>query len=128
MGISYHPLFGFDSYLKKISLNYTYLKSDFNETNLLSQYVLDLLRHQFIAEITHSAPLDIIFNWAFRYENRYNFDSYFITDLKLSRSFNNFDLSLSALNLFNKSYMDISGIPLPGRWIKAGINCKINNF
>jgi iron complex outermembrane receptor protein len=128
MGISYHPLFGFDSYLKKISLNYTYLKSDFNETNLLSQYILDLLRHQFIAEITHSAPLDIIFNWAFRYENRYNFDSYFITDLKLSRSFNNFDLSLSALNLFNKSYMDISGIPLPGRWIKAGINCKINNF
>ena len=128
MGISYHPPLNNDSYLKKISLNYTYLKSDFNETNLLSQYILELLRHQFIAEITQSAPLDIIFNWAFRYENRYNFDSYFITDLKLSRSFNNFDLSLSALNLFNKSYMDISGIPLPGRWIIAGINCKINNF
>jgi iron complex outermembrane receptor protein len=128
MGISYCPLFGFDSYLKKIILNYTYLKSNFNETNLLSQYILDLLRHQFIAEITHSAPLDIIFSWAFRYENRYNFDSYFITDLKLSRSFNNFDLSLSALNLFNKLYVDITGIPLPGRWIKAGINCRINNF
>jgi iron complex outermembrane receptor protein len=117
-----------DSYLKKISLNYTYLKSDFNETNLLSQYILELLRHQFITEITYSVPLNIIFNWAFRYENRYNFDSYFIIDLKLSRSFNNFDLSLSALNLFNKSYMDISGIPLPGRWLKAGINFRITNF
>ena len=128
MGISYRPLFGNDSYLKKISLNYTYLISDFKENNLLSQYILNLLRHQFIAEITHSIPYDIVFNWAFRYENRYNFDSYFITDLKLSRSFNNFELSLSALNLFNKSYMDVSGIPLPGRWIKAGISCRINNF
>jgi vitamin B12 transporter len=128
MGISYRPLLNNDSYLKKISLNYTYLKSDFNETNFLSQYILDLLKHQFIAEITHKIPYDIVFNWVFRYENRYNFDSYFIIDLKLSRSFNNFDLSLSALNLFNKSYMDISGIPLPGRWIKADINFRITNF
>ena len=128
MGISYHPWLNNDSFLKKISLNYTYLKSDFSETNLLSQYILDLLRHQFVAEITHSVPLDIIFNWAFRYENRYNFDSYFITDLKISRSFNNFDLYISAINLFNKSYMDITGIPLPGRWIKVGVNCRVNNF
>ena len=128
MGISYRPLLNNNCYLKKISLNYTYLKSDFNETNLLSQYILDLLRHQLIAEITHSVPLDVLFSWAFRYENRYNLNNYFITDLKLSRSFNNLDLSLSALNLFNKSYMDISGIPLPGRWIKAGISYKINNF
>jgi len=128
LSISYSPLVNNTSCLKKISLNYTYLKSDFNETNFLSLYILDLLRHQFIAEITHIVPFDIIFNWAFRYENRYNFDNYFITDLKLSRSFNIFDLSLSALNLFNKSYMDVTGIPLPGRWIKAGINCRINNL
>jgi vitamin B12 transporter len=128
MGISYRPLFSKNSYFQKISLNYSYLKSDFNETNILSQYILDLLRHQFIAEITHSVPFDIIFNWAFRYENRYNYDNYFITDLKLSRSFNFFDLSLSVLNLFNKSYMDVSGIPLPGRWIKAGISCRITKF
>src|ERR1035437_9877311 len=128
MGISYHPFFNNNSYLKKISLNYTYLKSDFHEPNLISQYILDLLRHQVIVEITHSIPYDILFNWTFRYENRYNFDSYFITDLKLSRSFNNFDLYLSAINLFNKAYMDVSGIPLPGRWIKAGISCRINNF
>ena len=128
LAISYCPLFGNNIFFKKVSFAYTYLKSDFNETNFLSQYILDLLRHQFIAEITHAFPLDIVFNWAFRYENRYNFNSYFITDLKLSRSFNNFNLSLSVLNLFNKSYMDVSGIPLPGIWIKAGISCKINNF
>src|ERR1039457_7100508 len=102
MGISYRPLFNKDSFLKKISLDYTYLNSSFTEPGLLSQYILDHLRHQFIAEISHSIVYDILFNWAFRYENRYNFENYFITDLKLSRSFNNFDLSLSALNLFNK--------------------------
>jgi iron complex outermembrane receptor protein len=95
---------------------------------MLSQYILDHLRHQIIAELSHSVVYEIMFNWAFRYENRYNLDNYFITDLKLSRSFNNLELFLSALNLFNKSYLDVSGIPLPGRWIKAGISFKINNF
>jgi iron complex outermembrane receptor protein len=128
IGLTYRPTFNNDSFVKKISLDYTYLTSTFNEPNLISQYILDHLRHQFIAELTHSSVSDILFNWAFRYENRYNFDNYFITDLKLSRSFNNFDLSLAALNLFNKSYMDVSGIPLPGRWIQAGISVKINNF
>jgi iron complex outermembrane receptor protein len=126
--ITFRPLFGADSFIKKLSLNYTYLSSNFNEPNLLSQYILDHLRHQFIGEISHTAPLNIIFNWAFRYENRYNFESYFITDLKLSRSFSMIDLSISALNLFNKSYMDISGIPLPGRWLKAGISFRILGF
>jgi iron complex outermembrane receptor protein len=124
-GVTYRPLFGDDSFVKKISLNYTYLSSDFKEPNLLSQYILDHLRHQFIAEVSHSISYNIIFNWAFRYENRYAFESYFIIDLKVARSFGNFDLSLSALNLFNNSYLDISGVPLPGRWLKAGISFKI---
>lgn len=128
MGLTYRPLFNDDSFVKKISLNYTYLTSNFNEPNLLSQYILDHLRHQVIIEISHSLAYEILFNWAFRYENRYNFENYFITDLKLSRSYNNFNLSLSVLNLFNKSYMDLSGIPLPGRWIQAGISVKVNNF
>ena len=128
MNIAYRPIHYGHSFLNKISINYTYLTSDFNEPNILSQYILDHLRHQFIAEISHNVPFSILFNWAFRYENRYNFDSYFITDLKLSRSFSNFDLSLSTLNLFNKPYKDVSGIPLPGRWLKAGITFRINNF
>jgi vitamin B12 transporter len=128
IGISFRPSFSNNSFLKKISLGYTYLTSNFNEPNMLSQYILDHLRHQIIAELSHSVVYEIMFNWAFRYENRYNLDNYFITDLKLSRSFNNLELFLSALNLFNKSYLDVSGIPLPGRWIKAGISFKINNF
>jgi iron complex outermembrane receptor protein len=126
IGFSFHP-FESRAFLKKLSLSYTYLNSNFNEHNLLSQYILDILLHQFIVEISHSFPLDVTFNWAFRYESRYNFDSYFITDLKLSRSFGNIDLSLSALNLFNKSYMDVAGVPLPGRWVKAGISYRINS-
>jgi vitamin B12 transporter len=126
LSFSYSPIK--ISYLKKICINYTYLTSGFNEPNLISQYILDHLRHQVIAEISHNVLYGILFNWAFRYENRYNFDSYFITDLKLSRLFSSFDLSLSALNLFNKSYKDVSGIPLPGRWLKAGITFRVTNF
>jgi vitamin B12 transporter len=127
-GIAYSPLFGEDNIIKKISLDYTYLSSTFNEESLFSQYIQDHLRNQVIAEITHYVIYGVVFNWAFRYENRYNFSNYFITDLKVSRAFGNVDLFLSALNLFNKSYMDVSGIPLPGRWMKAGISCRINNF
>ena len=35
------------------------------------------------------------------------------------------ELFLKATNLFNKSYYEVSGVPLPGRWITAGVKFKI---
>ena len=60
-----------------------------------------------------------------RYEERENITSHLIVDSQISASVEMFDLFLRATNLFNTSYFDIPGVPLPGRWISAGVKFKI---
>ena len=69
---------------------------------------------------------DIKTDWYFRYEERYNLESNFITDLRVGKSFNSIDVFVKATNLFDVDYFDFIGVPLPGRWITGGIKYIIN--
>lgn len=104
-----------------LSVNYTYLSMDRNTTRFESRYALDHLRHQLIISIGNELLLDIAQSWVIRYEARESFEDHFIVDSQISKSFENFTLVIKAANLFNQSYLDLGGIPLPGRWISAGI-------
>ncbi|MGE5439205.1 MAG: TonB-dependent receptor plug domain-containing protein [Bacteroidota bacterium] len=112
--------------IKKLTLGYSYLTSDLKLGDYQSKYILDHLRHQFVASVMHVLPLGLEMNWAFRYENRLNQDEYFITDAKLSCGIREHELFLEASNLFNKYYMDFSGIAMPGRWIIGGVKFKLD--
>ncbi len=114
------PVAGY-SIVNKLKFGYTWLSSDIANSAQQSQYILDILRHQLVVDATHELPLGFIMNWIVRYENRYNLDSYIICDAKLSVNWRMFNVSLAALNVFDDASLDISGIPLPGRWLKAGI-------
>jgi iron complex outermembrane receptor protein len=104
-----------------LSVNYTYLSMDRNTTRYESRYALDHLRHQLIISIGNELLLDIVQSWVIRYEARESFEDHFIVDSQISKSFENITLVIKATNLFNQSYLDLGGIPLPGRWISAGI-------
>lgn len=110
--------------INSISFKYTYLNSDYNSGDFTSRYLLKYLKHQGIVSVNHNLFLDLNANWYFRYEERYNLESNFITDLRVSKSFNTFNIFVKATNLFNVDYFDFIGVPLPGRWIVAGL--KIN--
>ena len=103
-------------------INYTYLNSDKKSDNLESRYVLDHLKHQAIINLTHELFYDISGTWFLRYEDRLNYEDHFLTDVQFQKTITNFNLSLKATNLFNKTYHDIAGVTLPGRWITAGVN------
>ncbi|MGE5682535.1 MAG: TonB-dependent receptor plug domain-containing protein [Bacillota bacterium] len=107
--------------IDKVSLSYTYLNTDLKKGSYQSRYILDHLKHQFIAELLHRLPFGLRMNWTARFESRLNQQEYFITDAKLFSSFSRLELFIEALNLFNRYYMDYSGVPMPGRWIIAGI-------
>lgn len=109
----------------QIGLNYTYLDSDKSVDEFESRYVLDYLRHQVIADITHYLPWEIAASWYFRYKDRVNFEDYFVTDLQLRKQVSSFDLFIKAANLFDVEYHEISGVLLPGRWITAGFKYRI---
>ena len=46
-------------------------------------------------------------------------------DSQLLFEYNLFEIFVKATNLFNKSYKDMSGLPLPGRWFIAGMKFTI---
>lgn len=117
-----------DSFIKKIKISYAYLDSDIEKNSYQSKYVLDHLRHQLISEITHYLPLNAFMSWVFRYEDRLDQESYFVTDAKLAIPLYKTELHIEVTNIFNHSYLDISGIPMPGRWIKAGLSLRFDNF
>ncbi len=110
----------------KVSLDYTYLNSNKKIESYESEYLQDFLRNQFILNIENHWWLGISQSWLFRYEDRVNFQDNFIVDSQISKEIGNFNLFVKVTNLFNKSYQQISGVPLPGRWIVTGIKFKIN--
>ncbi len=112
--------------INQININYSYLTSGKNTMQYQSQYLLDYLRHQLIIGIDNSWWYGIRQNWEFRYEDRVNFENYFLVDTELSKNFDKFEIYMKATNLFNKSYSEISGVPLPGRWLTAGVQENFN--
>lgn len=110
----------------RISLDYTFLNSDKKTESYESEYLLDFLRNQFILDLENYWWFGIRQSWLFRYEDRVNFEDNFIVDSQISKEIGSLYLFLKVTNLFNKSYQQISGVPLPGRWIITGIKFKLN--
>ncbi|MDP3580696.1 MAG: TonB-dependent receptor, partial [Ignavibacteria bacterium] len=104
-----------------LNVSYVYLSSDRKTGSYQSKYLLDHLRHQLIVGLTNNLPFGFSQSWMIRYEERENITSHLIVDSQISERVEMFDLFLRATNLFNTSYFDIPGVPLPGRWISAGV-------
>ena len=121
---SFEKSFG-SLFINKIKFGYTYLDLERKSVNLQSKYILDNLKHQAVIGLDHSSIYAILFSWKFRYEQRVALDNVLLVDLKIMRSFSNFDVFVSASNLLNKSYSDFNQIPLPGRWITGGVKVEL---
>lgn len=112
----------------KIGLEYTYLSSDRKTGSYQSKYLLDHLRHQVLVSVTNKLPFELLQNWVLRFEDRENFNSYFVVDTQLTSQIEDFNFFIRANNLFNVTYYDIVGIPMPGRWMSLGVNYKLSNL
>ena len=111
--------------INSINIDYTYLDSDKASLELNSRYVLDHLKQDLTIKIFNKLPFGINQGWTINYEDRVTLGDHFTVDTKLSRDFEQFNLFVKASNLFNKSYEEIPGVPLPGRWIIGGVKFNI---
>lgn len=111
--------------LYSLKIGYTYIDSDKKDLELESRYNLEYLKHDLSIILYHKLPFGINQSWTLNYEDRLTLDDYITLDTKLNRNFNNFNIFLNVSNLFNKTYEEIPGVILPGRWIIAGINLTI---
>jgi iron complex outermembrane receptor protein len=101
-------------------LSYNYLNPTAMESaNNLSKYVLESLKHQFIAGINYNFK-----NFSTQLENRWlkrelN-DAYFITDIRLAYQWNSLRIYTDITNLFNTQYKESGAVPMPSRWFSLG--------
>ncbi len=118
----YFPLNPFSS----VGISYTLLDRSLNNFDFISKYALNYLRHQIIINFQHFLFVKTLqVNWALRYADRVNLDNYFLTDIKISYPWKQFRFFINATNIFNTDYYEIAFIPMPGRWIKAGLSYKL---
>ncbi len=90
----------------------------------LSKYVLEYARHS--AGISAAAPVGAGFRVAMSTDYRHRVDGqqYWLVGAKVSRVVGRFDAFVEGRNLLNESYREISGVPMPGRWLSAGLRIR----
>lgn len=111
-----------------ISLGYSYLYSQKDESSLLSKYVMDYLKHQFTSSVSFDLPFGVEQMVRLSYEERINQRHYFLLDTKISKELKSKHYTtkvfINVTNLLNTSYDEVAGVPMPGRWAECGMRVE----
>jgi vitamin B12 transporter len=120
---------GFDFYgeiklnnglLKRIGLGYTYLDLAKENNFNFSKYVFDYNQHKICANFGFDF-FGINSNLIVNFSKPVSRDKYATVDLKLSKQFSDFQISLEGTNVFNQDYQESLDIEGTGRWYKLSI-------
>ena len=108
---------------------------------LISNYVLDNLKHKLVLGVNHEILENLNLNLKLVYQDRegsytgfengewvgeFDYSPFWLVDGKLAYNINNLSVFVAASNIFNNQYYDIGNVIQPGRWIKSGILYKID--
>jgi vitamin B12 transporter len=126
---------------ESIGFRYMYNNQQKEEGSLISYYVLDNLRHKFVASLNQHITKKVSMDLRFIYQDRdgsYNhyengsyrgeieYPSFWLADVKAIYQSRQLKLFISVNNIFNHEYFDIGNVVQPGRWIKSGISYHLN--
>ena len=139
--LNFSSLWGEHSFLRRFSVSYSYNRLNKSSGNYISYYSLDNLKHKLVFSLNHSIFRHIYGDWSVRFQERNgtyshyenatyvgeaSYKPFWLTDLKVYYQKRNIRIYGSASNLFDKNYVDLGNIPQPGRWIKFGLNYRVN--
>ncbi len=111
------------SFNQKLQLGYSYIKDDVKQSAYnFSQYVLNSMKHQFVASYTMQFLKNLSNTISYRYAERTTGDSYSVVDLGASYRLKAFEISLFANNIFNATYTETNLIPMPKGNLMFGIH------
>lgn len=123
-----------------LQLGYTRLHQNKNSNELISNYVLNYLRDKFTSQLRHPIYKNVSANWSFRWQKRMGtylkyenlkptsqktYPTFSTLDLKIDWKLKDFDINLTANNIFDKKYFDLGNIPQAGFWLIGGISYTI---
>ncbi|MCY1718855.1 TonB-dependent receptor [Prolixibacteraceae bacterium Z1-6] len=125
------------------NLQFSYLFNSLQkqETDFISNYVLDNLKHKLVASVNQQIVKDLFVDFKLVYQDRagtytkfedkvevgqVEYDPFLTADAKLSYNTKELTVFTSVNNLFDVTYNDIGNVIQPGRWIKLGLSYKLN--
>jgi vitamin B12 transporter len=137
-GFSYTPIAsaGIFKIINRLNIGYRHYFQHHSVGSYFSLYVLDFLKWKMTSGFTIKVGKPFQLSTSFVYQERngsytsFNQDQqmievdykpFAIVDLKLSYRYKWAILSAECTNLFNQEYFDLSSVPLPGAWYRAGI-------
>ena len=123
----------------RLSFGYMYMNQSKESGELISNYVLDYLKHKFTVGLSHPLAKNLTVDWQFRWQDRQgtytkyedlkpahesDYRPFGLLDAKLIWKQDKWNLYLSGNNLFNTDYFDLGNLPQPGFWLMGGVNYK----
>ena len=111
-----------------LRLSYNHLDPTIKSSDVIqSKYVLESLKHQFIAGISYQ-----IDKLSLQVENRWLqrelADAYNITDLQVNYNWQNFLVFAEVTNIFDAEYTEAGAVPMPTRWFSLGLRYEWDKF
>lgn len=122
----YFPaILGSDSPLQRLQVGYTFIEAQLGDGDgapPLSRYVLENLRHQLVASLEYRIWKKLYHTVAYRYTDRVSLDDYQLVDTRLQWRNESVGIFVELNNVLNVAYTETNLVPMPGRWMRLGMN------
>ncbi|WP_339916077.1 TonB-dependent receptor plug domain-containing protein [Yeosuana marina] len=97
-----------------LNLSYSFLEDDIKSLNVnFSRYSINSLKHHVTSKLSTSFIKNVTQNIVYKYAERTNGESYSVVDASINATFNGFEVSVIANNIFNTDYTETNLVPMP---------------
>ena len=104
-------VFGFKQLL---NAGYSYINDDIKHLSFeFSRYSINSLKHQFTTTFSSQFLKNLTQNVVYRYAEKTSGESYSVVDASAKLQLKDFEVSVTAQNIFNTAYTETNLIPMP---------------
>jgi iron complex outermembrane receptor protein len=104
-----------------VSARYTLLDASTGALPLFSEYVLDYARHTIALSASASLPAKFSIGQKAEYKRRRDGIDYWLVDTRVGRTIGPATVFVEGSNLLDTHYQEVSGVDMPGRWLRVGV-------
>lgn len=113
------------SMLHQFRLAHTYLDTDQLQSDRVSRYVYDYLKHQVVASVQINYTKQLSQTFYYRFMERVSYPAAHVLDTRLNFQSTKWGAWLQWENLTQTSYYQLRNVPMPKTWARMGISLHL---
>ncbi|MHB1278242.1 MAG: TonB-dependent receptor plug domain-containing protein [Bacteroidia bacterium] len=113
------------SLISQVRVAYTYLETDQIQTNQVSRYVYDYLKHQVVASMQFNFSKQLSQTVYYRFMERVSYPAAHVLDTRLNFQSKTWGVWLQWENLTQTKYYQLRNVPMPKTWVRMGISVRL---